>query len=200
MSKDVSKQIFVTSVVGLIACVLASCFTGCLVGHNDRPCECDYEDCQDCEPGDRWNQSGDCPDGQCPYPRGSADGLESEDETASTLTTVESSSSCCNACPCHGAACGEAALPQQFNFECGTSGCSAGEVVVHGAYACVRCKRITAGEDWHEVRTSRGDSAMFMCEHCWQNAKANERSQYLEDYLGRHVVNDDLKERLRGAL
>lgn len=169
----------------LLACSLLCLFaTGCILDgiigsdrserRRDRDREGVFGEFDQCEPGqcdhDKCFDELDCPDGKCPL-----------GSTESPKPTADSTDS--------------ASKNQANTSLCGTADCSNGQCKVTlgnpdrlnetktGAYKCMRCRKPTVGDGWHNLVTEQGDSAIFLCERCWSATSPSERAGFLRAHM-----------------
>lgn len=69
-----------------------------------------------------------------------------------------------------------------------------------GVYGCSKCGQPTVGQDWHQVWTREGTSALYLCERCWEASTPAQRKLHLERYLEKQGINDAAKAALREAV
>lgn len=113
----------------------------------------------------------DCPGGNCPY-RNEGDGEQREGFDDPDTQAVADRT-------------GEALVAVRAGLSCDANACNTSRLHEKktGTYSCMRCRQPTVGDGWHNLVTDEGDSALFLCQQCWDKSSTSERRGYLNVYL-----------------
>ncbi len=91
----------------------------------------------------------------------------------------------------------QVATPQTPSLPANTVSSTAAAEVKTGVYGCSKCGKPTVGQDWHQVWTRDGASALYLCERCWEASTPAQRKLHLERYLEKHGLAERTKEAFR---